>query len=39
MSSLGKDLGFKLVNDAKTPGANKYYGTNAEGVKGWYDLP
>ena len=39
MSSLGKDLGFKLVNDAKTPGANKYYGTDSAGVKGWYDLP
>ena len=30
---------IKLVNDELTPGANKYYGTNGSGVKGWYDLP
>jgi len=28
-----------LVNDAAAPGNDKYYGTNAGGVKGWYDLP
>jgi len=25
-----------LVNDEETPAANHYYGTNAEGVRGWY---
>ena len=38
-SSLNSTVQFKLVNDALTPGANKYYGTNSAGVKGWYDLP
>jgi hypothetical protein len=38
-STLGTAMQFKLVNDALTPGANKYYGTNADGLKGWYDLP
>lgn len=38
-SSLNSTVQFKLVNDALTPGANKYYGTNSDGVKGWYDLP
>jgi len=36
---LNSTIQFKLVNDQLTPGANKYYGTNSAGVKGWYDLP
>ena len=31
--------GFQLVNDAASPGNDKYYGTNAGGTKGWFDLP
>jgi len=38
-NALNSTIQFKLVNDALTPGANKYYGTDAAGVKGWYDLP
>ena len=38
-NALNSTIQFKLVNDALTPGANKYYGTNSAGVKGWYDLP
>ena len=38
-SLLNSTIEFKLVNDELTPGANKYYGTNSSGVKGWYDLP
>ena len=38
-SSLTSGIYFKLVNDEQTPGANKYYGTNSQGVKGWWDLP
>ena len=30
---------FSLVNDAATPGNDKYYGTNAGGTKGFFDLP
>lgn len=26
----------QLVNDAATPGASKYYGTNGAGTKGWF---
>lgn len=36
---LNSTIQFKLINDELTPGANKYYGTNGSGVKGWYDLP
>jgi hypothetical protein len=36
---LGQGMSFKLKNDLNNPGANKYYGTNSAGVKGWYDLP
>lgn len=32
----GSDLYFHLVNDSTTPGANKLYGTDASGVKGWF---
>jgi hypothetical protein len=28
-----------LAGDVESPGANKIYGTNASGVKGWYDQP
>jgi len=28
-----------LVNDETTPGNSQLYGTNASGVKGWYDIP
>lgn len=38
-NALNSTIQFKLVNDELTPGANKYYGTNSLGVKGWYDLP
>ncbi|ACT96711.1 hypothetical protein [Dyadobacter fermentans] len=30
---------YQLVNDSGSPGANKLYGTNGSGVKGWYDQP
>jgi len=36
---LGQGMSLKLKNDQESPGANKYYGTNSVGVKGWYDLP
>lgn len=38
MSITSDGGGFKLLNDATTPGATKYYGTNGAGTKGWYDL-
>jgi hypothetical protein len=38
-AGLNSTIQFKLVNDQLIPGANKYYGTNSSGVKGWYDLP
>jgi len=38
-NALNSTIQFKLINDELTPGANKYYGTNNAGVKGWYDLP
>lgn len=28
---------IQLVNDASSPGSNKYYGTDASGVKGWFN--
>lgn len=28
-----------LVNDEDVPGPGKYYGTDAGGIKGWFDLP
>jgi hypothetical protein len=31
--------GIKLSGDAATPGNDKYYGTDAAGVKGFHDLP
>lgn len=42
MSVTGKGTDeepVKLVNDEETPGADKYYGTDAIGVKGYHDLP
>lgn len=30
---------LQLVNDAAAPGNSKYYGTNASGSKGFFDLP
>lgn len=30
---------FQLLNDQGNPGANKLYGTDALGTKGWYDQP
>jgi hypothetical protein len=38
-TGLISGMGFELKNDLPNPGANKYYGTNSAGVKGWYDLP
>lgn len=34
---LTTDRTLSLVNDAASPGNTKLYGTNASGVKGWYD--
>lgn len=39
MSITSDGGGFKLLGDATTPGATKYYGTNGAGTKGWYDVP
>ncbi len=36
MEFLGGKLQFK--NDSATPGNNYYYGTNAIGTKGWYNI-
>lgn len=30
---------LSLVNDVATPGASRYYGTNASGTKGYFTLP
>lgn len=38
--SIASDVsGLKLSGDATTPGVSKLYGTDASGVKGWYDQP
>lgn len=38
--SLEKHQGkFRLVNDSDAPGASKLYGTDANGVRGWYAQP
>lgn len=39
MSITSDASGIKLVNDASTPGNEKYYGTDGTGVKGFFDLP
>ena len=31
-------VALNLVNDTATPGANKYYGTNSSGVRGWQSI-
>jgi hypothetical protein len=36
---LTADRTLSLVNDAATPGANKVYGTDGTGAKGWKDDP
>jgi len=33
------NYGIKLVNDENIPGANKYYGTNNSGTKGYHSIP
>lgn len=38
-SSINSSMSFKLVNDKQYPGENMYYGTDSNGVKGWYPLP
>lgn len=36
---LSADRTLSLVNDDATPGASKYYGTDAGGVKGFFTVP
>lgn len=38
-SLVNNDGVVTLVNDEDAPGNSKYYGTNAQGMKGWYTLP
>lgn len=35
--NLSVDRTLRLVNDVATPGANKLYGTDGSGVRGWFD--
>jgi len=37
--NLGSDRTLSLVNDSSSPGANRYYGTNSSGTKGWFTFP
>ncbi|MET7253583.1 hypothetical protein [Dyadobacter fermentans] len=37
--NLGVNRSFNLYGDQDNPGANKYYGTDGSGGKGWYSLP
>ncbi|MDR6805576.1 hypothetical protein J2Y45_002115 [Dyadobacter sp. BE34] len=37
--NLGVNRTFNLYGDQDNPGANKYYGTDGSGGKGWYSLP
>ncbi|WP_426291986.1 hypothetical protein ACN9ML_18300 [Dyadobacter endophyticus] len=37
--NLGIDRTLSLINDNNSPGVNMLYGTNASGVKGWYNQP
>lgn len=37
--NLTADRTLSLVNDAATPGNDKYYGTNGSGTRGYFDLP
>jgi len=32
-------VNLKLQNDIPSPGPNMYYGTDANGDKGWFPLP
>lgn len=36
---LSANRTLSLVNDAASPGNNKYYGTDGSGVKGFHDVP
>jgi hypothetical protein len=36
---LSTDRTLSLVGDTASPGNSKIYGTNASGVRGWYDAP
>jgi hypothetical protein len=36
---LSSDRTFSLVNDVASPGANKFYGTDALGDRGWFNVP
>ncbi len=37
--ALTGNLSFTFVNDSASPGANKLYGTDGTGTKGWFDQP
>lgn len=39
MSITSDASGIKLTGDSASPGNVKYYGTNASGTKGYYDIP
>lgn len=39
MSITSDASGLKLSGDSASPGNTKLYGTNASGMKGWYDQP
>lgn len=39
MSITADSGGLKLSGDAASPGNSKYYGTNASGTKGFFDVP
>jgi hypothetical protein len=36
--ALTSDVQLSLINDTTSPGLAKYYGTDATGTKGWYQL-
>lgn len=38
MSIDGDMEGIRLVNDEETPGESQYYGTDTNGIRGYYDL-
>lgn len=39
MSVVNDAAGMRLDGDLATPNANQMYGTNAAGVRGWYNVP
>ena len=39
MSVMADASGLRLDGDVTTPNANQMYGTNAAGVRGWYNVP